>query len=104
MTTEMTAKVELKPCPHCGSEMERSGGWIVHPDDDCIIGGYEFGDATRTDAENAKAWNQRDLRPDDALREATDRIEAASVAGSFKLDRSFCEMLARAALNERNPT
>jgi hypothetical protein len=55
--------VELLPCGHCGAIPSVSDIWILHPENDCILSGYEFGDATKdTNYEPTwaiAAWNSR---------------------------------------------
>lgn len=59
----------LLPCPFCGAEITIHGGFICHPNDDCVIGGTEIAD----DPEFVAAWNTRASHVD-PLRRALERV------------------------------
>lgn len=53
----------LRECGHCGAVPSVSGIWLLHPNNDCILSGYEFGDATKDTGDHPvwaiAAWNRR---------------------------------------------
>jgi hypothetical protein len=59
-------KVELKPCPFCGGELERHGGkklgyyYYAHPTNDCILANLDEAIGVAIIFENEiEAWNRR---------------------------------------------
>lgn len=78
MSAVVTQAVELAACPFCGERPGIGDPFVLHPENGCVLAGYEFGDWHKPRTEAITAWNQR--HRSEAVEELVEVLEPFEIA------------------------